>query len=67
MNLSALVWLALIPLATGPLPAEERSLVVALCSGGTISIPLGDSSDEQPDAPPCPQQGCHAGTCRKRI
>ena len=66
MNLSGLVWLALIPLATGPLPAEERSLVVALCSGGTISILLGDSNEEQPSAPPCPQQGCHAGTCRKR-
>lgn len=66
MNLSALVWLALVPLATGPLPAEERSLVVTLCSGGTISIPIGNDSDQQPSAPPCPQKGCHAGTCRKR-
>ena len=66
MNPAALAWLAVAPLAAGPLPAEERTLVVSLCSGGALSIPLGDSSDEQPSAPPCPKKGCHAGTCRKR-
>ena len=66
MNPAALAWLAVVPLTTGPLPAEERALVVRLCSGDALSIPLNDSSDEQPSAPPCPQQGCHSGTCRKR-
>ena len=66
MNLSALAWLAAIPMATGPLPSDEPALTVALCGGGTLSIPLGKSSDGQPPAPPCPQKGCHAGTCRKR-
>lgn len=65
MKFAAIAWVAALPLAIGPLPAEGRSLVVQLCSGGTLSIPIGDGDDSPP--PPCPQKGCHAGTCRKRI
>ncbi|WFL76194.1 hypothetical protein P7228_09290 [Altererythrobacter arenosus] len=65
MKLVALLAIAsLVPLGTGPLPTEKRTLAVALCDGGTLSIPLGNDED----APsPCPAKACHAGTCRKQI
>lgn len=56
--------LALIPLALGPLPQEERSLIAALCNGGTITIPLGDK--EPKPRRDCHQKGCHAGSCREK-
>ena len=56
---------ALIPLMTGPLPAQERSITARLCNGGTVVIPL-DSEDE-PEPAPCPQKGCHATCNRKRF
>lgn len=54
----------LLPIAVGPLPASARSLTAQLCNGGTITIPL---KRKAPDPPPCPQKGCHAGSCRKRF
>jgi len=58
---------ALIPAMLGPLPAEEGdALMVALCGGGTISIPLG--SEEPAPAPPCNIKACHGGdNCRKKF
>lgn len=58
---------ALIPAMIGPLPpAEGEALVVALCGGGTISIPLG--GDEPIPAPPCNFKACHGGdNCRKKF
>jgi hypothetical protein len=62
MKLVAL--LALIPVAIGPLPAEERSLTLKLCLGGEITIPLGDRDDGQKRD--CRLDACHAGTCREK-
>lgn len=55
---------ALFPLAIGPLPTDDAVLVVALCNGGSMSIPLGGDKEEPA---PCPAKGCHAGPCRKQI
>ena len=56
--------IALVPLAIGPLPQDEQVLNVALCFGGSISIPIGDKDkDRKRD---CHQQGCHAGNCREK-
>ncbi len=60
--MKALAFLALIPLATGPAPEEQRVLSVALCNGGEIEIPL---DDDQPHRE-CPQQACHAASCREK-
>lgn len=43
MKLIAL--LALVPVAIGPLPANERSIIVALCLGGKITIPIGGGGE----------------------
>lgn len=56
--------LALVPIALGPLPSEERVLTIGLCSGGEISIPIGD--DDDGPKRDCHLQGCHAGTCREK-
>lgn len=55
---------ALLPMATGPLPQEEKALLVSLCSGGEIRIPMDD--DEGQPSDDCELQGCHAGTCREK-
>ncbi len=56
--------MALLPIAIGPLPVEERSLTISLCLGGEITIPFDDENDDHEG--PCHQQGCHAGTCREQ-
>ncbi|MEO0463173.1 MAG: hypothetical protein AAF127_08585 [Pseudomonadota bacterium] len=56
---------ALIPMMTGPLPSEERSVMIALCAGGAIEIPLGDG-DKAPGHD-CPAAGCHAGATREKL
>ena len=55
---------ALLPVIAGPLPHEEKSLLIELCSGGQITIPLGP--DEPANDHPCDPQACHAGTCREK-
>ncbi|NCP13709.1 MAG: hypothetical protein GW858_06035 [Sphingomonadales bacterium] len=55
---------ALLPVIVGPLPAEQRSITAALCNGGTITIPLGNSAPAQDG--PCHPKACHAGTCRAK-
>ena len=62
MKLIAL--LALVPMITGPLPSNEKTLTMTLCDGGSITISLGDE-DEKPDRD-CHQTACHAGTCREK-
>ena len=57
--------LTLLPVITGPLPHEEETFLIELCSGGQITIPLG--RDEPSDDHPCDPQACHAGTCREKI
>jgi hypothetical protein len=56
--------MALVPMISGPLPQHETALTVALCSGGEISIPLGDGDEDQ--RRDCHQQACHASTCRHK-
>lgn len=63
MNGAALAFAALVPLATGPAPQEPETLSVALCGGGTISIPLGDGEGPERD---CDPKACHAATCREK-
>lgn len=70
MTLRLFALLALAPAITGPLPASAMggsSIVVALCSGGTIEIPLGDQDSDGERNAPCHPQGCHGNTCRKRF
>lgn len=55
---------ALLPMITGPVIEEETSLLIELCSGSQISIPLGDDGEEHH---PCDPQACHAGTCREKL
>lgn len=64
MNASAFAALALIPMITGPLPSEERTLTLAVCNGAAITIDLGD--DEGQPGPDCHQKACHAGNCREK-
>lgn len=56
---------AMVPMMLGSPPAQEKSLVAALCNGGTINIPLKDDERDQPE--PCQMKACHAGTCRKKF
>ncbi|MEO1487908.1 MAG: hypothetical protein AAFR88_00515 [Pseudomonadota bacterium] len=67
MNIAPVIAaLAVIPLATGPQSHDEpNALIVALCDGGTISIPLGD--DEAPDERDCHSMACHAGVSRHKV
>jgi len=65
MNLAPIAMLALLPMISGPLPEDQRTLTLGLCSGGEITIPLSD--DEEPGSKrDCHQQGCHAGNCREK-
>jgi hypothetical protein len=64
MNLLAIAVAALVPVMIGPLPADPgRTLTMHLCNGGTITIPIGDSTPQQDRA--CHPKGCHAGACRE--
>lgn len=64
MNTSSLAIFAVLPMITGPLPEEEKSLVAALCGGGTITIPLGNNDQPKRD---CHPKACHAANCRKQF
>ncbi|MXP47145.1 hypothetical protein GRI43_07050 [Altererythrobacter luteolus] len=67
MNFSLAAIGVLLPVMIGPLPADDgmQVLQVQLCSGGAISIPIGEQ--ETPPGQPCPAKACHAGACRKKI
>lgn len=65
MRLAALAFV-LVSMPAPPVSAEQDVLIAQLCSGGTITIPLGN--DEQPSpAEPCHLKACHAGTCRPKV
>jgi len=59
-----LALLALAPTAIGPLPQPEDALTIALCSGRSVTIPLGDRNNEP--EPDCKSKACHAGSCREK-
>lgn len=63
MTGAVLAFAALIPLAAGTVPEAERTLTLSLCSGGEITLPLGDDDAPQRD---CDPQGCHGATCREK-
>ncbi len=57
---------ALVPATLGPsLTAGSEALTVALCGGGSISIPTGSPLQNNGTAPCC-AKGCHADDKRKR-
>ena len=60
--------IALIPAMTGPLPelVRDGKLIVALCNGGTIALPL-EGRDAPRGTVPCCAKGCRAGEKRKRF
>ena len=60
--------IALLPAMTGPLGgAEQRSLDVSLCAGGTVSLPLEESPAPRDGTAPCCAKGCHSSSSRKRL
>ena len=63
--MKVIVLAALIPMATGPLPQDERTLTMSICGGGEITIPLGNKGGKQKRD--CHQQGCHAGASREKL
>ncbi len=66
MNGSALALLALVPMITGPLPADDNNtLTMTLCDGGSITISLG--GEKKDTAPDCHEKACHAANCRKQF
>lgn len=65
---AVLAALALVPAMVGPAPARaETTLVIALCGGGTTTLPVGGGSDrdQAPQQGPCCAKGCHGGERRK--
>lgn len=54
--------LSVISLVLGSPAEEEDALITTLCGGGTISIPIGDDSEQEA---PCAAKACHAVNCRK--
>ncbi|HEX2793040.1 MAG TPA: hypothetical protein VHN58_01280 [Croceicoccus sp.] len=72
MNAALFALAALVPAMVGPLPTSEPAgsgrssvLVVRLCSGGTMTIPLTPDAPERPEK--CQQTACHSGCNRKRL
>nr|WP_240654629.1 hypothetical protein [Croceicoccus ponticola] len=62
--LASFAAVALLPAMTGVPPADaQRTIVVALCSGGSIVIPLGQTGTAR-STTPCCAKGCR--TRRKR-
>ena len=56
--------IALVPLALGPLPQEDRVLTLGTCLGTEITIPLDDDSGGK--GGDCHPKGCHAASCREK-
>ena len=59
---------ALLPAMAGPLPTLVRdgAIIVELCNGGTVAIPLGNNGPPSGDVPCC-AKGCRSGEKRKRF
>ena len=60
--------LALLPAMVGPIvpQAQAGALSLALCGGGTLSIPLNSPAPANGSSPCC-AKGCHNGSSRKRL
>jgi hypothetical protein len=62
---------ALLPAMVGPVPLEQgsRSLVLALCGGGSMEIALrsDDGTLPAPATTPCCAKGCHNSERRKLL
>lgn len=58
---------AMIPAMIGPAPAKAGAeLVMALCNGGTITLPVtGGNTPPGPAQGPCCAKGCHTSDRRK--
>ena len=61
---------ALLPAMLGPLPATAHAgpagVVVSLCGGGSLVIPVGGSGPGQA-TPPCCAKGCRSDDKRRRF
>ena len=62
---AALVPAMTAPSESGPQLSTVGALVVALCNGGSMTVPLGSGSP--PATPCCCAKGCRTGAKRKRI
>lgn len=69
MNIAGIAVLALVPMMTGELPQDSRTITATICNGAnqlvTIEIPLQRDGGTLP--PPCHAKGCHAGPCRRKF
>jgi len=66
-DIASLAILVLVPAMTGPIPAASASaLDVALCGGGSLSIPLNTPAPGNGSSPCC-AKGCHGSSSRKRL
>lgn len=59
--------LALVPAVTGPAPARAQTLAMALCGGGTVTVPVTPAGAPGMPQGPCCAKGCHSSSSRKRI
>ncbi len=59
---------ALIPAMAGPLPSTSKpiTLELALCSGGSVTVPIGGNAPPGEGSSPCCAKGCHSGDQRKK-
>jgi hypothetical protein len=67
-GIALLAALALVPAMIGPAQARAgTALVIALCGGGTTTLPVngGSDRDQGPQQGPCCAKGCHGGDRRK--
>ncbi len=62
---------ALIPAVAMPqsgfAKAGSNGLIVALCGGGTVTVPLDGPAAPGNGSSPCCAKGCHSGSSRKRL
>jgi hypothetical protein len=60
---------ALLPAMTGPVQASEIGpgpLVLALCGGGHVLVPLGNGDAPAPGTAPCCAKGCQRDDKRRK-
>lgn len=62
-----LATLALIPAIVGPPQSGSRTIVVTLCEGGAMTIPLGGAPSGPEGKGACCEKGCHSSSSRKRL
>ncbi|WP_156500367.1 hypothetical protein [Croceicoccus bisphenolivorans] len=63
--LTSLAAVALLPAVTGMPPKDaERSIIVSLCAGGTMALPVGDALPDR-GTTPCCAKGCR--TKRRKL